>query len=259
MNDEVDVLCVGVSGSGKVRINGGLHCLSGGTLLLVPKGARRSIRGISGDFAYLTVHRRRGPLKIGVPRRDAECRAGQEVGRVEPEGAHADLPTPEPPAPSEIQAVPEKGHQEERQRYAEGVDGQQRGPAHRPSGGRRDGEDSAQDRTGAEAREAVDGAQGQTRGRRTTADLAPQAFEGTEGEAAAEGLQDTGGDQDRTRDGDEGAPVPIEEGADRGDAPRTARASPRARGRRAPSSSQAPLLLRRRRRRRRAGAERCTG
>ena len=70
VNDEGDVLLVGVSGSGEVRINGGLHCLSGGTLILLPKGARRSTRGISADFAYLTVHLRRGPLKVGVPRRD---------------------------------------------------------------------------------------------------------------------------------------------------------------------------------------------
>ncbi len=72
VNDEVDVLLVGVSGSGEVRINGGLHRLCGGTLILIPKGARRSTRGASADFAYLTLHRRRGPLKIGVPRRDEE-------------------------------------------------------------------------------------------------------------------------------------------------------------------------------------------
>ena len=72
VNDEVDVLLVGVSGSGEVRINGGLHRLSGGTLILLPKGARRSTHGISADFAYLTIHRRRGPLKIGLPRQDAD-------------------------------------------------------------------------------------------------------------------------------------------------------------------------------------------
>ena len=70
VNDEVDVLLVGVSGSGEVRINGRLHCLSGGTLILLSKGARRSTHGISADFAYLTIHRRRGPLKIGIPRQE---------------------------------------------------------------------------------------------------------------------------------------------------------------------------------------------
>jgi quercetin dioxygenase-like cupin family protein len=72
LNDEVDVLFVGVSGSGEVRINGTLHGLSSGTLILIPKGAQRSTRGISANFAYLTVHQRRGPLKIRVPRRDQE-------------------------------------------------------------------------------------------------------------------------------------------------------------------------------------------
>jgi quercetin dioxygenase-like cupin family protein len=72
VNDEVDVLFVGVSGSGEVRINGTLHGLSSGTLILIPKGVRRSTRGTSANFAYLTVHQRRGPLKIRVPRRDQE-------------------------------------------------------------------------------------------------------------------------------------------------------------------------------------------
>ena len=71
-NDEVDVLLVGVSGSGEVRINGTLHCLSSGTLILIPKGAQRSTYGTSADFAYLTIHQRRGPLKIRIPRRDQE-------------------------------------------------------------------------------------------------------------------------------------------------------------------------------------------
>jgi quercetin dioxygenase-like cupin family protein len=69
MNDEVDVLLVGVSGSGEVRINDRLHCLSGGTLIFIPKGAQRSTCSISADFAYLTVHQRRGPLQIRVPSR----------------------------------------------------------------------------------------------------------------------------------------------------------------------------------------------
>jgi quercetin dioxygenase-like cupin family protein len=72
VNDEVDVLLVGVSGSGEVRINGTLHWLSSGTLVLLPKGAQRSTRGTSANFAYLTVHQRRGPLKIRVPRQDQE-------------------------------------------------------------------------------------------------------------------------------------------------------------------------------------------
>lgn len=65
VNDEVDVLFVGVAGSGAVRVDGEEHALSAGTLVFVPRGARRSTGASSDGFAYLTVHRRRGPLRIG--------------------------------------------------------------------------------------------------------------------------------------------------------------------------------------------------
>lgn len=65
VNEEVDVLFVGVTGSGIVEVDGHKHLLRAGTVAFVPKGARRSTRSGSGDFAYLTVHRRRGPLRIG--------------------------------------------------------------------------------------------------------------------------------------------------------------------------------------------------
>jgi quercetin dioxygenase-like cupin family protein len=65
VNDEVDVLFVGVAGSGTVRVDGEEHALSAGTLVFVPKGAGRSTGASSDGFAYLTIHRRRGPLRIG--------------------------------------------------------------------------------------------------------------------------------------------------------------------------------------------------
>jgi quercetin dioxygenase-like cupin family protein len=64
INDEVDVIFVGVSGTGSVLTNGEKHRLSAGTLLLVRKGARRSTLALSEGFSYLTIHRRRGPLQI---------------------------------------------------------------------------------------------------------------------------------------------------------------------------------------------------
>lgn len=64
-NEEVDVLFVGVAGSGSVRVDGEEHPLFAGTLVFVPMGARRSTGASSDGFAYLTVHRRRGPLQIG--------------------------------------------------------------------------------------------------------------------------------------------------------------------------------------------------
>jgi quercetin dioxygenase-like cupin family protein len=65
VNDEVDVLIVGVSGSGLVGVEGEEHPVSGGIVVFVPKGTRRSTRATSEDFAYLSVHRGRGPLQIG--------------------------------------------------------------------------------------------------------------------------------------------------------------------------------------------------
>lgn len=65
VNDEVEVIIVGVSGSGFVKVDGEERPVSNGTMTFVPKGARRSTRSTSEDFAYLTVHRRRGPLQVG--------------------------------------------------------------------------------------------------------------------------------------------------------------------------------------------------
>ena len=65
VNEEVDVLIVGVSGSGIVEVDGHEHPMRAGTVAFVPKGVRHSTRSGAGDFAYLTIHRRRGPLRIG--------------------------------------------------------------------------------------------------------------------------------------------------------------------------------------------------
>ena len=65
INDEVDVIFVGVSGVGSVITNDEEHRLSAGTLVFVRKGTRRSTLALSEGFSYLTVHLRRGPLQIG--------------------------------------------------------------------------------------------------------------------------------------------------------------------------------------------------
>lgn len=65
VNDEVEVVFVGVSGAGIVVVDGEEHVLSAGKLVFAPRGVRRSTLGVSEDFAYLTVHRRRGPPGIG--------------------------------------------------------------------------------------------------------------------------------------------------------------------------------------------------
>jgi quercetin dioxygenase-like cupin family protein len=66
VNNEVEVIVVGVSGSGIVTVDQQEHALSAGMLVFIPKGARRATVSTSEDFAYLTVHRRRRPLQIGL-------------------------------------------------------------------------------------------------------------------------------------------------------------------------------------------------
>ena len=66
VNDEVEVIVLGVSGSGIVAVDREEHALSAGILVFIPKGARRATVSTSEDFAYLTVHRRRRPLQIGL-------------------------------------------------------------------------------------------------------------------------------------------------------------------------------------------------
>ena len=63
-NNELDVVFVGISGSGTVVVDGEEFALGPGRLVFVPKGCLRATRSASGEFAYLTVHRRRGPTRV---------------------------------------------------------------------------------------------------------------------------------------------------------------------------------------------------
>jgi len=62
VNELLDVLIVGISGSGIVSIDSEENQLSVGGVMLALKGSIRSVRAVGGPFAYLTVHRRRGGL-----------------------------------------------------------------------------------------------------------------------------------------------------------------------------------------------------
>jgi quercetin dioxygenase-like cupin family protein len=61
VNDEVDVVLMVVAGSGEVTVNGVVHTLVPGHVLVIPKGAERAIRATT-DLSYLSVHRRRRGL-----------------------------------------------------------------------------------------------------------------------------------------------------------------------------------------------------
>jgi len=65
VNDDVDVLVVVVSGTGLVGVDGEEHAVANGDAVFVPRGSPRYTRAVSDDFAYLSIHRRRGPLRIG--------------------------------------------------------------------------------------------------------------------------------------------------------------------------------------------------
>lgn len=69
INREVDVVLVALSGSGIVRIDNEDVPIVAGNALIIPKNTERAIRSQNdGEFAYLTVHRRRARLMPG-PRR----------------------------------------------------------------------------------------------------------------------------------------------------------------------------------------------
>lgn len=64
VNEQVDVVMVGIDGSGTVTVDGREHHLSAKSVVFVPKGARRSVESESDEFAYLSIHRCRGPLRL---------------------------------------------------------------------------------------------------------------------------------------------------------------------------------------------------
>lgn len=62
VNDEVDVMLLGVDGIGEVGIDDAMYRLHAGQALLIAKGARRSFRSVTTQWSYLSVHRRRRGL-----------------------------------------------------------------------------------------------------------------------------------------------------------------------------------------------------
>lgn len=62
VNSEVDVLIVGIEGTGIIEIDGQPQTCAAGQVLVIPKGASRSTLATSDHFAYLTCHRRRAGL-----------------------------------------------------------------------------------------------------------------------------------------------------------------------------------------------------
>jgi len=71
VNDEVDVIIVGLAGHATVTVDGEPLTLGATSLILVPRHASRSIEASRADgVTYLTVHRARQPLGIRPRSRD---------------------------------------------------------------------------------------------------------------------------------------------------------------------------------------------
>lgn len=63
VNTAVDVLLVGLAGTGMVTVDGMGYVLTAGYVLVIPQGARRAIRAEGERLAYLSCHRARAPLR----------------------------------------------------------------------------------------------------------------------------------------------------------------------------------------------------
>ena len=66
INDELDVLLIVLEGGGAATVDRRDHTLTRGSALLIEKGSARTIRAGADGIRYLTVHRRRGPLRIAA-------------------------------------------------------------------------------------------------------------------------------------------------------------------------------------------------
>jgi quercetin dioxygenase-like cupin family protein len=65
VNEEVDVLLIGVNGTGSVTVNDGRYALRAGTIVAVPKDTKRYVAADTAtELLYLTVHLARPGLRI---------------------------------------------------------------------------------------------------------------------------------------------------------------------------------------------------
>lgn len=68
-NDEVDVLVIVLAGSAIVTVDGAPHALPAGAAGVIPCGSARAICAGGEGVRYLSIHRSRGALRVGTPRR----------------------------------------------------------------------------------------------------------------------------------------------------------------------------------------------
>jgi quercetin dioxygenase-like cupin family protein len=66
-NGEVDVLIIVLAGEGVISLEGQPQPVAAGSIVLIPRGAERSITATSEQFAYLSCHQRRAGLMPTMP------------------------------------------------------------------------------------------------------------------------------------------------------------------------------------------------
>jgi quercetin dioxygenase-like cupin family protein len=66
-NGEVDVLIIVLAGEGVISLEGEQQPVAAGSIVLIPRGAERSITAASEQFAYLSCHQRRAGLMPTMP------------------------------------------------------------------------------------------------------------------------------------------------------------------------------------------------
>jgi quercetin dioxygenase-like cupin family protein len=62
VNGELDVLLAVFEGAGELTVDGAAHPFEAGVVVVVPRGASRSITCARGPLVYLTCHKQRGGL-----------------------------------------------------------------------------------------------------------------------------------------------------------------------------------------------------
>lgn len=63
---DLDVLIIGVAGTGRLLTNRGPLSVEAGTMVWLPRGSTRSLVAGATGLSYLTVHQRRPGMWIGV-------------------------------------------------------------------------------------------------------------------------------------------------------------------------------------------------
>lgn len=67
VNQLLDVIVTCLAGSGTIAIDDESVAIEAGSIVLIPRGSRRTITAGTGGVSYTTVHRKRGGIMPTVP------------------------------------------------------------------------------------------------------------------------------------------------------------------------------------------------